>query len=164
MSNEVLSLSPAGGRDRGFTLIELMITVAILAILASVAYPSYRDHVAKGRRAEAKTVAVEASQWMERFFAENYRYDENSKGTAVTDSALFAGRFPQAPKSGTASYNISLVDLTRQTYTIQLARTGSMASDKCGDLLITHTGVVGAKNYDTSAFSGETAAVAACWK
>ena len=45
----------------GFTLIELMITVAIIAILASVAYPSYRDHVAKGRRAEAKALATEAA-------------------------------------------------------------------------------------------------------
>lgn len=147
----------------GFTLIELMITVAIIAILASVAYPSYRDHVAKGRRAEAKALATEAAQYMERFFAENYRYDQNSKGTAVTDSALFAGRFSQSPKTGGAAYTFSLTNLAQQTYTIEATRAGSMAGDKCGDLTIAHTGVVSAKNF-ASQYADANAAVAACWK
>lgn len=163
MSMEVVAAA-RGSRHGGFTLIELMITVAIVAILAAVAYPSYRDQVAKGRRAEAKTVAVEASQWMERFYAENYRYDQNSKGTAVTDAALFKGRFPKAPKSGSANYTIALANLAQQTYTIELTRTGAMTGDKCGDFTITHTGVTGAKNFDSGSYANEKAAVAACWK
>jgi type IV pilus assembly protein PilE len=159
-------MHPAPNRPvaRGFTLIELMITVAIVAILASVAYPVYSGHIAKGRRAEARTVAVEASQWMERFYAENYRYDKNTKDVAVTDANLFAGRFTQSPKSGTASYTVGLTNLAQQTYTIQLTRAGAMLNDVCGDLTVTHTGVVGAKNFSTSKYANETAAVSACWK
>lgn len=147
----------------GFTLIELMITVAIIAILAAVAYPSYRDHVAKARRAEAKQVLMEASQWMERFFAENYRYDQNTKAVAVTDSSLFSGRFSKSPKSGSSAfYTVSLTDLGQQTYTIVATRAGTMIGDKCGDLTLRHTGVVGAKNY--TGYASEEAAVAACWR
>ena len=54
--------------QKGFTLIELMITVAIIGILASVAYPSYREYVNKSRRVQAKTTFVAAQQWMERFY------------------------------------------------------------------------------------------------
>ena len=50
--------------QKGFTLIELMITVAIIGILASVAYPSYREYVNKSRRVQAKTTLVAAQQWM----------------------------------------------------------------------------------------------------
>ena len=52
--------------SRGFTLIEMMVVVAIIAILAAVAYPSYRDSVARGRRSDAKAVLTEAAQWVER--------------------------------------------------------------------------------------------------
>ena len=152
----------AGRTCRGFTLIELMITVAVIGILAAIAYPSYREQMAKGRRAEAKQVVAEASQWMERFFAENYRYDQNTKGTAVTNSALFGGRFKQSPKSGSKAYDLSLANLGQQTYTIVATRAGQMTGDRCGDLTITHTGVIGAKNY--TGYSDEASAIAACWK
>lgn len=53
-------------RARGFTLIELMIVVAIVAILAAVAYPSYRDSISKSRRAEARAQLMDAVQYMQR--------------------------------------------------------------------------------------------------
>jgi len=150
-------------RTRGFTLIEMMITVAIIAILAAVAYPAYTEQVAKGRRAEAKAVVLEATQWMERFYAENYRYDQNSAGTEVTDEDLFPRRFPQSPKTGGASYNIELDNLAATTFTVIATRTGSMTGDKCGDLAMTHTGVKKIENWG-SQYAGEEAAVADCWK
>ena len=95
--------------EHGFTLIELMITLAVVAILAAIAYPSYQDSVRKSRRADAKSVVLNAAQWMERFYTANNRYDQDRGGTAV---ALPAG-LTQAPvEGGTKYYNISLTDCT----------------------------------------------------
>ena len=73
--------------QRGFTLIEVMIVVAIVGILSAIAYPSYQEYVAKSRRATLVGLLQQGQQWMERFYTENYRYDQNSTGTAVTDAS-----------------------------------------------------------------------------
>ena len=66
---------------RGFTLIELMITVAIVGILASIAYPSYIESVRKGRRAEARAALTELMQQQERFMTQNNTYRAFASGT-----------------------------------------------------------------------------------
>jgi type IV pilus assembly protein PilE len=58
----------------GFTLIELMIVVAIVGILAAVAYPSYREYVLRGNRTEGQSLLVEAAARQERFYAQNNSY------------------------------------------------------------------------------------------
>lgn len=60
--------------NRGFSLIELMVTVAIVAILVAVAYPSYQNHVVKTRRAAAQACLLELAQFMERYYATNLKY------------------------------------------------------------------------------------------
>jgi type IV pilus assembly protein PilE len=61
-------------RERGFTLIELMITVAIVAILAAVGYPSYRDHVARGQRSQGQQMLSDIAQRQEQFLLDARRY------------------------------------------------------------------------------------------
>ena len=133
---------------RGFTLIELMITLAVIAILAAIAYPSYQDSVRKSRRADAKSVLLNAAQWMERFYTENNRYHQDRAGTAV---ALPVG-LTQAPIEGvTKYYNISLTDcagaaqVTANSFTLRAAPiAGSpQVNDRCGALTLTSTGVRG---------------------
>ncbi|MDR6769266.1 type IV pilus assembly protein PilE [Acidovorax delafieldii] len=153
---------------RGFTLIELMIVVAIIAVLASVAYPSYKEYVARSRRAEARAVLVAAQQWMERFYTENFRYDKNSAGVAVTDATQFPSRFSVSPVPGQGSpmYDIAVVvtNNVRDVYSVTATRKAgtAMASDRCGNFSIDHLGRKDLTNY--SGFSTKTAALEACWK
>lgn len=156
---------------RGFTLIELMITVAVVAILASIAFPSYQEQIARGRRTEAQTILLAGQQWMERFYSENFRYDQNSAGTAVTDASQFPSRFSTspAPGQGTAVYNVAVVaSFTNSvpSYTITATRkTGTaMASDVCGDFTVDNLGRRSMVNYSTTKFSSLSDAITYCWK
>lgn len=63
-----------GKKPRGFTLIELMITVAILSILSMIAYPAYQSQVIKGNRAEGKSAVLKTAQTLERYFTANNTY------------------------------------------------------------------------------------------
>ena len=128
--------------SRGFTLIELMIVLAVVAILAAIAYPSYQDSVRKSRRADAKAVLLEAAQWMERFYTLNNRYDQNRAGTAVTDATLFpsAGLMESPKEGGTKYYDITLSAVAPNSFTLQAAPKGAQSSDGCKTLTLANTG------------------------
>lgn len=115
----------------GFTLVELMIVVAIIAILASVALPSYQSQIRDGRRADAAAVLMQARQQMERHYSKNYTY--------VSPMGLPT----QSPNDGgaTAYYTISSGSLSDSTYTLTATPTGSQAGDRCGALTINQAGV-----------------------
>lgn len=135
-------------RTMGFTLIELMIVVAILGIIAAVALPSYQNYVRDANRAAVKAIIYEGAQFMEQFYTENNRYDQDLTGNAVALPAALS----QSPKTGVAQYNIILQPVANATFTLQAIPAGSMAGDVCGTLTLTNTGLQGA--------GGD---VAACW-
>ncbi|HRF83007.1 MAG: prepilin-type N-terminal cleavage/methylation domain-containing protein [Xanthomonadales bacterium] len=123
----------SGAWITGFTLIELMIAVAIIAILASIALPAYQEQIRKSRRAQAKADLVEYAQLAERYFTVNNTY----VGFTLPTS--------QSPREAgaTARYNLPAPTTTATTFTLTANATGAQASDRCGDLSITNTGQKG---------------------
>ena len=132
-------------RQHGFTLIELMIVVAVLGIISAVAYPSYQDYVARARRADAKTVLLENTQFLERFYTQNGTYV--GAVLPVTES----------PKDGTTKYyDISFVAAqTATAYQIRAVPKNAQLNDKCGTLIINHS--------NQKSVSGASLDSATCW-
>ncbi|RTE64376.1 type IV pilin protein [Amphritea opalescens] len=129
-------------KGKGFTLIELMITVAIIGILIAIAYPSYINYVRTAKRADAQANLVELSQWMERRFTVN--------GSYLASGAAPALPFTKSPQDGTeVAYNLT-VSAARSSYTLTATPDGSQADDTCGTMSVTQTGA-------------KTAAESDCW-
>ena len=155
--------------QRGFTLIELMIVVAVIGILSAIAYPSYQEFVAKGRRADGKATLLMAQQWMERFYSENYSYKVVRGSTTDTAITRFPANLISSPRpgEGAAMYGISLdnTTLTDSAFVLTLARnaSNSMRSDRCGDLQIDQYGRKIAVNFDSTRFADSAAAISYCW-
>ncbi|MEO1957048.1 MAG: type IV pilin protein [Methylophilaceae bacterium] len=126
----------------GFTLIELMISVAIIGILASIAYPSYQQSILRSRRADAQGALLGLANAMERYFTENNTF-LGASGTAVAPANIGPPRVfaQQSPTGGgIAYYGLTIQAATANTYTLLAAPIGPQAGDNCGNLQITQTG------------------------
>jgi type IV pilus assembly protein PilE len=126
-----LSYRQAGG----FTLIEVMITVAIVGILAAIAVPSYKKSVQKTQRSVAKGLVMEQAQLLERF----YTASQAGTFTGGPSASLVS------PKGATGSairYNIATtIPAGGATYTVTATPTTQQSSDECGTLSMTNTGL-----------------------
>ncbi|MBI4937843.1 MAG: type IV pilin protein [Nitrosomonadales bacterium] len=138
----------AGSRaQRGFTLIELMIVVAIVGILALIAVPSYRQYVVKANRAAAESFIMSVTNKQEQYMLDARQY-----------AATLALLGMAAPEDVSKNYNITITNIgaTPPTYTITAVPAGSQAASdtRCGSVSINQAG--------TKGITG-TGTVAECW-
>ena len=126
---------------RGFTLIEALIVVALVAILAAVALPSYRDYIKKSARAEAQAYLMAVAARQQQFLLDTRSYSTLSVDAVVAQ-----------PRNVAAAYAVSMVTVSGPppSFTLTATPTSNQASDKCGTLTLNETGTT-------------TAAVAGCW-
>ena len=137
-------------KDRGFSLMELLIALAIIAVLTAIAIPNYSAYIARGKRSEARANLVEAATWMERWRTERGRYDDPANANNPPPGFPWA----QIPRTGTANYTVAVV-AAPATYTITATAVGTMATDPCATLALDQTGA--------RTFTGANGSQEVCW-
>ena len=143
-------------KQRGMTLIELMIVVAVISIVAAVAVPAYTDQVNRGRRAEGKSALLRAAQQMERYYTVNNCYPSAATacGSAATNAQALtaAGVLAFSGDNAADSWYTITVTFTPQAFTLTATpgtATRTFAEPKCGNLSLTNTGAKGETGTDT---------------
>lgn len=137
-------------KQKGFTLIELMVVVAIIGILVSIAYPSYQDSITRSRRADAKAALVGFASAMERHFTVNNSYC--GAGTIIAGACATASTGTASIYSSTspidgsiAYYNLTIepsaqavvIPVTANSYNLRATPIGPQIGD--GILELSHT-------------------------
>ena len=140
--------SMSSRNSAGFTLIELMIVVAIIGILAAIAYPSYRNNVMATHRTNAQADLMKLAQWMERkYVQQNYSYLDDGSVPTLPQT--------RSPQDGTKMYDLTVATPDRNTFTLTAAPAGGQTDDKCGTLTLNQAGA------KTATKGGST--VNGCW-
>ena len=134
-------------KSLGFTLIELMITVVIIGILASIAYPAYQNSVTQSRRADAQGALMQLNNAMERVFTQNNTYMPLVAGVATAPTLGTGAATPphifanQAPLDGaTKYYTLSIPNIAANTFTLRATPIAGTAQAADGNLELDHTG------------------------
>lgn len=131
--------------NRGWTLLELMIVLVVLAILTAIAYPSYNNYLLKSHRGDGKALLYLAAQRQQQFFTVNNTFTQT-----IGDGGL-----GMSASSNEGYYTLS-VSATANTYTLTALPAASQTADTyCAQLTLSHIGVKG--------ISGEAPSADKCW-
>lgn len=145
--------------DKGFTLVELMVVVAVVGILAAIAYPNYRDYVLRSNRAVGQALLADSAARQERFFSDFNRYADVVVAAGGCANASCGLRYASNQSEG-GLYQLE-VELSEgnTAYTLTVRAIGNQAQDTpCATMSLTNTGLRSSKN----ATSGDS--TAQCWR
>lgn len=140
---------PSSSCRQGFTLIELMIAMAVLAILAAVALPAFQEQIARARRVEMQAALLEDAAYMQHYYASHDAFS----GTPPPQLP-----WPRTPRAGAARYTISVAVPASDpaSFILTAQRAGLTAADACGDFTYDSLG-----RRNVVAGSRE---IASCWR
>jgi type IV pilus assembly protein PilE len=128
--------------QKGFTLVEMVIALACVALLASLAWPSYQNLILRSQRAQARASLLQAAHWLERAASANGSYPLTAD---VPASVL---------QIDGQRYKLSVTS-TAQSYTLSATPVGTQTADACGILTVNHLGV--------RSVQGASQTAAQCW-
>ena len=131
-------------KQRGVTLIELMIVIVILAVIASFAYPSYMNYVVDTKRTAATSILLQVADRQQQFFMDNKRFANDLTNLGFANNPLVIaddGRTMANAADSASTYSVALTNVTATTYTITAAPLNSQAArdTECGSLTLNQT-------------------------
>lgn len=132
-------------KRNGFSLVEVVIAIAIVGILAAIALPSYFAYLQKSRRSDARQALASAAQALERYFTEQNTYQTATLGS----SGVYANM------SSNGYYTLSIAVQTQTTYSLQATPGGAQTGDPCATFTLNEQGVQGV--------TGGALTAANCW-
>lgn len=138
----------SGAPRRGFTLIEMAIVLVVVALLATMAYPSYSAHVARSRRADGKQALLELAQRLERYYTERGTY---AGATLGGSSGVYSASSPAG------YYTLAIATQTADAFSITATPTGKQSGDACAAFGYNHLG-------EQSVSSAATLSAGKCWQ
>ena len=135
-----MTKNPQSGHDlraRGFSLIELMVVIAVVALLSTIAVSTYRNYVLRAARTEGRMALLAIQVAQEKFFLQNNQYAQNIATVIAAPPAGLGINLTAAGLTTGGNYTISFTAATANTYTLQAAATGTQTKDTAACLTFT---------------------------